>query len=356
MLESGDGAVASTKGPNTDLSAASLKSFEDTQIAMAGRALPQTDRTGINVAAGGGSDYQMLLGNRDAQPQTDRTGMNLAVGGGVEYPVVQGNPKAIPPEYPGGIGSDINDTRRAIGALGPEARMMFELFERTYNSRAGENYLPSQLPLKEIDPDRKANIVKWELMGDSQLYQPKAALGGRDLKPVSDINPGSSKNPGHMYAIGYNRDGLPSDVLEYYRDTTANKIVYRKQYQFDYHKMPDGNPIGYEIDVKELFAPGETRSYGMHKNIAGIDHTLGGITKWYESPNSKFIGVEQFSGWQMDKARLQMNFNGAAVETSTIKQDGSYNRQSFIGPSADRVISQLSPNFYFFDLFGPPKQ
>jgi hypothetical protein len=325
MLKPGDIDV-SAQSPTIDLAGASLRSFEDSHIA----------------------GPPALTANR--------AGQLTVAGGGNEVPVLRGNPNATPPEYPGGIGDDVNDTRRAIGALGPEARMMFELFERTYNSRAGENILPGNLPLKEVDPARRANIVKWELLGDSQIYQPKNALGGRDLKPISDVNPGSSKNPGHMYAIGYNKDGLPSDVLEYYRDTTANKVVYQKQYQIDCRQLPPGGAVGFIFDVKELWAPGQTRNFGAKQNIAGIEHTLGGVTRWYEGPKSNFVGVEQFNGWQPDKPRMRMNFNGAAVETQTIRPDGSYNNESYLGPNATWKLAQISPNFYFYDLFGPPKQ
>ncbi len=339
MSEAGDTFVSvKTQIPDLDVS---LRSFEDTRVAISGPSA-QTNRPDLHTLAGGGNDPPAVpRGTPDAGPPV----------------VLRGNPEAVPPEYPGGIGADVDDTRRAVGALGPEARMMFELFERTYNTRAGENYQPANLQLREVDPNRKGNIVKWQLFGDSQLYQQRPELGGRDLKPVSDDNAGSSKSPGHMYAIGYNKDGLPSDVLEYYRDTTANKIQYYKQYQLDYKVDTDPqSAIKYEISVKELFAPGQTRSFGAHQNVAGIDHTLGGMTRWYEGANSNFLGVEQFSGWQLDKARLRMNFNGGAVETQTIRPDGTYNMESSVGPLKDRTISQLSRNFYFFDLFGPPKQ
>jgi hypothetical protein len=165
-------------------------------------------------------------------------------------------------------------------------------------------------------------------MGDSALYARQPSLGNRDLKPISDRvdSPGSSKDPGHMYAFGVNGNCLPIDVLEYYRDTMGG-INYYRQYLISYSKDQRGDTI---IDVSDYVASNQTQTYGPHKNIAGIDHTLMGVTRYYEDPNNNCMRAERYQGYNLNQPIYSVNFDNRTRSAGT-----------------------LAPQFYFYDLFGP---
>ncbi|HEY9774531.1 MAG TPA: hypothetical protein V6C81_12080 [Planktothrix sp.] len=244
-----------------------------------------------------------------------------------DVPVLHGNPNQQHAEYPGGIGPDANQVGSIMRQAGPQANFMYQLFIHTYNSRANENWLPANLALREISPEAKNQIAQWHLKSDLDIYGREPSLGNRDLKPRSDMpdTPGSAKNPGHMYAFGMDKNGLPVDVLEYYRDKQGN-IDYYGQYLISYNKDKQGDTV---VDVSDYAASNQTQAYGPSRNIAGINHTLMGVTRYYESANNTVLRAERYSATNLERPLYAVNFD-----------------------NNHRSAGTLAPQFYFFDLFG----
>lgn len=291
----------------------------------------------------------------EAGAKTQPQRIQLAAG---EPIILPGDTRRPAPEYPGGIGPDWKEAKSVINAGVPYGRYLTDLFERTYTTRAGENQMPASLTLNEVPPEIKAKIdpSKWLLLGDSDLYTKRPEYGNRDLKVASDFQPGSTKNPGHLYAFARDKDNNPVAMFEYYRDPLGN-IHYDRQLQINYQrgeltdKQGNKQPY-YKIDVNEYKAQGQTADAGPRVVINGLPHTNTGRTTYYERMDMTFAKAERYDGWDMSSPRLTLDFVRAEVNT---RNAAGIVKTEQLRSDQDALIKirALSRQFHFFNLYGP---
>lgn len=258
-----------------------------------------------------------------------------------EIPVLHGDPNRRAPEYPGGIGPDAQITGRIISAAGPAPRVLWEMFTKTYNSRAKENVLPSELPLVEVAPAAQAKIHHWMLMGDSDMSQPRAEYNNRNLRP-------GPEQKGNVFAVGVNKEGNPINVLEYYWGD--KQMIYAGQYQISYTRDNYGM-MHSRIDHYKADAPG---LIGPRAQIGQSMNVYEGSTEYVSNQQNQMLSVRKFDyiNPNVPKVGVEFDSNGA----HKIWRDGNSGtlREQAIAPNMVRqTVNSLSNQFYFKNLFGP---
>lgn len=258
-----------------------------------------------------------------------------------EVPVLHGDPSRPAPEYPGGIGPDARLTGAVISSLGGGPRALWEMFARTYNSRAKENVLPSQLPLVEVAPQALAKIDHWMLMGDSDMSQPRPEYGNRNLRP-------GPEQKGNVFAVGVNKEGNPINVVEYYWGD--KQMIYAGQYQISYSKDNYGL-MHSRIDHYKADQPG---AIGPRAVIGSSVNVYEGTTEYVSNNQNQVLSVRKFDyiNPNVPKVGVEFDANGA----HKIWRDGNSGtlREQAIAPDLVRqTVDSLSNHFYFRNLYGP---
>jgi hypothetical protein len=259
-----------------------------------------------------------------------------------DVPVLHGDPNRPAPEYPGGIGPDARIIGRTMDAAGPGPRVMWELFTKTYNSRSKENVLPSNLPLVEVAPQAQAKIDHWMLMGDSDLNQPRAEYNNRNLRP------GPDKEPGHIFAVGVNKEGNPINVVEYYWGDKS--VVYAGQYQIAYSRDNQGLMHSridhYNADQSSI--PGPRAVIGQSRNV------YEGTTEYISNNQNQVISMRKYDYINPGVAKVGIDFDQAGAHK--VWRDSNSGRlvEQAINPvQVKQTVNSLAPQFYFRNLFGP---
>ncbi len=255
--------------------------------------------------------------------------------------VLHGDPNRPAPEYPGGIGPDAQITGRIISSAGPAPRLLWEMFTKTYNSRAKENVLPSQLPLVEVAPAAQAKIDHWMLMGDSDMSQPRPEYNNRNLRP-------GPEQKGNVFAVGVNKEGNPINVVEYYWGD--KQMIYAGQYQISYSKDTYGM-MHSRIDHYKADAPG---AIGPRAQIGQSMNVYEGSTEYVSNQQNQMLSVRRFDyiNPNVPKVGVEFDSNGA----HKIWRDGNSGtlREQAIAPNMVRqTVNSLNNQFYFKNLFGP---
>lgn len=258
-----------------------------------------------------------------------------------DVPVLRGDPTRIAPEYPGGIGPDAQITGRIVSAAGAGPRVLWEMFTKTYNSRAKENVLPSQLPLVEVAPAALAKIDHWMLMGDSDMSQPRPEYNNRNLRP-------GPEQKGNVFAVGVNKEGNPINVVEYYWGD--KQMIYAGQYQISYSRDNYGM-MHSRIDHYKADAPG---AIGPRARIGQSMNVYEGSTEYVSNQQNQMLSVRKFDyiNPNVPKVGVEFDSNGA----HKIWRDGNSGtlREQAIAPNMVRqTVNSLSNQFYFKNLFGP---
>ncbi len=259
-----------------------------------------------------------------------------------DLPVLHGDPNRRAPEYPGGIGPDAALTGRIVSAAGPGPRLLWELFTKTYNSRAKENVLPSQLPLSEVAPQAQAKIDHWMLMGDSDLSQPRSEYNNRNLRP-------GPEQKGHVFAVGVNKEGNPVNVLEYYWGD--KEMIYYGQYQISYSRDNQGymhSRIDHYNAKDQTAAPGPRAVIGNSLNV------YEGTTEYVSNNQNQVVSMRKFDyiNPNVPKVGIDFDHNGA----HKVWRDANSGRlmdQAINGNMVRQTVNSLSPQFYFRNLYGP---
>ncbi|RTL38878.1 MAG: hypothetical protein EKK48_20825 [Candidatus Melainabacteria bacterium] len=258
-----------------------------------------------------------------------------------DVPVLRGDPSRPAPEYPGGIGPDARMTGAVISSMGGGPRVLWEMFTRTYNSRAKENVLPGQLPLVEVAPQALAKIDHWMLMGDSDMSQPRAEYGNRNLRP-------GPEQKGNVFAVGVNKEGNPINVLEYYWGD--KQMIYAGQYQISYSKDNYGL-MHSRIDHYKADQPG---AIGPRAVIGSSVNVYEGTTEYVSNDRNQMLSVRKFDyiNPNVPEVGVEFDSNGA----HKIWRDGNSGtlREQAVAPNMVRqTVDSLSNHFYFRNLYGP---
>lgn len=185
-------------------------------------------------------------------------------------------------DYPGGLSNaqDVNQTQNLIdqipGRAGFAARTAFQAFKTNYNSRLGENTLPTSLTVSEA-PSIVEQAPHWKLHYDVDLYATEryGRFGIRDLRPRTEIFPGSNKQPDSFFAVALDQELKPVDVLQY--QTNGH---YQGQYQFGYERLDDGRR---RVNVRHWVDTDQNRSslVGPKAYIGDHQNTLAGVSQFY---------------------------------------------------------------------------
>lgn len=258
-----------------------------------------------------------------------------------EIPILHGDPSRPAPEYPGGIGPDAPVTGRIIGATGPAGRVLWEMFTKTYNSRAKENVLPSQLPLVEVAPQALAKIDHWMLMGDSDMSQPRPEYGNRTLRP-------GPEQKGNVFAVGVNKEGNPINVLEYYWGD--KQMVYAGQYQISYSKDQYGL-MHSRIDHYKADQPG---AIGPRAVIGQSASVYEGTTEYVSNNQNQMLSVRKFDYINPNVPKVGVEFDSNGAHKIWRDANSGTLREQAVAPNMVRqTVDSLSSHFYFRSLYGP---
>ncbi len=249
-------------------------------------------------------------------------------------------------DYPGGRGTeqDVNDTREALGTVpgpaGVASRQAFELFDKNYNSRANENTTPTMLALTDVPKSVSDKVTNWQLHYDVDLYQREAhgPLGVRDLRPRTDVAPGGGKLPKDFFAVGFDAEGKPVDVLKYDDPGTGSR--YLGQYQISYETLADGT--GRRVTIKNWVDADMNREKlsGPQQVIGNRLNTLAGVTQYYYDNDGKIVDARYYQGSTMLLDRSQWK----------PADDMRYSDGLAAGTMEERTRASRMD---FFNLFGP---
>ncbi|CAN5384171.1 hypothetical protein BH10CYA1_BH10CYA1_52210 [soil metagenome] len=258
-----------------------------------------------------------------------------------DVPVLHGDPNRPAPEYPGGIGPDARISGRIISSAGPAPRLLWEMFVKTYNSRAKENVLPSQLPLVEVAPAAQAKIDHWMLMGDSDMSQPRPEYNSRNLRP-------GPEQKGNVFAVGVNKEGNPINVLEYYWGD--KQMIYAGQYQISYSKDNHGM-LHSRIDHYKTDAPA---AIGPRTAIGQSMNVYEGSTEYVSNNQNQMLSVRRFDYINPNVPKVGVEFDSNGAHKIWRDANSGTLREQAIAPNMVRqTINSLSNQFYFKNLFGP---
>jgi hypothetical protein len=258
-----------------------------------------------------------------------------------QVPVLHGDDRK-PAPYQGGIGTDAPQLGQILKRMGPEASLAWDSFIKNYNDRSQESVLPRNLPLNEIDAPLKGKLSWYGPFADSDMSY-VATPSGRDFKPYADTTPGSSKEAGHVYAIGSAKDAVgapaPFAILDYESRDVQNPQYYG-QYQFQYTNTSD---CGLQVDITQ-WNPAKGNLYEpMTKDIAGTKHAMNGLTRYKFDAKGNLTSAEEYLAFNMNKPLVSLQF-----------QNGSNGVDALTGQPLDAWRLKLaSPKLMFFDLFGP---
>ena len=250
-------------------------------------------------------------------------------------------------DYPGGKGSpqDVDDARKVInqipGPTGAVAREAFDLFDKNYRSRVGENKTPTLLALTDVTAKMAEKVTDWQLHYDVDLYNKEihGPLGARDLRPNTDKFPGGGKMPKSFFAVGFDAQGKPLDVLKYDDPGTGSR--YLGQYRIQYDDLTDGSGM-HRVTVKNWVDAdmNKPKITGPQEYIGNRLNTLAGVTQYYYDSAGHCVDAQYYTG-----ATLQLPPN-QWVPTDEIKYP---NGQAYQSTEERQRASRMD----FFDTFGP---
>lgn len=185
-------------------------------------------------------------------------------------------------DYPGGLSNaqDVKQTQELVDRLPGNAGLMtqaaFQLYKTNYNSRLGENFLPTALKVTEA-PTNAQLAPHWKLHYDVDLYATEryGRFGVRDLRPRTETFPGSNKQPGSFFAVALDSELKPVDVLQY-----QSNGRYQGQYQFIYERLDDGRR---RVNVRHWLDTQDNRNsmVGPTAIIGDHSNTLAGVSQFY---------------------------------------------------------------------------
>jgi hypothetical protein len=294
-----------------------------------------------------------------AQPSTDEANARVWLVADQPVPVLHGGDRR-PHQYKGGIGPDAPQVGAIMRRLGPEAALAWDSFIKNYNDRSSESVIPKDLPLNEIDTPFKGKLDWYGPYADSDLSF-VGTQGGRDLKPYADTSAGSSKAPGHIYAVGTTQDNTgklaPVEILDY-ESRQGQAVRYYGQYQFKYTNTDDG---GLQVDISQ-WNPAKGNLYEpVTTDIAGQKHALNGLTEYKFDKNGNLISAAQFIATAANQPTAMNGNNPTPVNTNKpiLSLQFGDGGQAFDGkthlPLSDWNLSLAAPKLMYFDLFGPKR-
>lgn len=120
-------------------------------------------------------------------------------------------------------------------SAGPIPEMLYKSFLQNYNDRSGENKLPGSVLITELHDGVAKRVKEVQIVGDSEAMQPNAKTGGRVFYPDN------GKHPGSAYAILYDEQKLPINVIEY--NISSGQPRYHQQWLFNRQVDGTGNQI-----------------------------------------------------------------------------------------------------------------
>jgi hypothetical protein len=276
-------------------------------------------------------------------------------------PVLHSNPRT-PAPYKGGIGPDAPELGRRIRMLGPEATMLWNSFLAKYNDRSQESVIPKDLQLKEVGSQFKGKVDWYGPYADSELSYTGTKIDPiqpelRDLKQFADTTPGSSKSPGHIYAVGMAAGTkTPSEILEY-ESRAGQPVRYYGQYQFEYTKTSDG---GLQVDISQ-WNPATAKNEPVKKEIAGKMHALNGLTEYKFDKDGHLTSAAEYIATADNKPTALNGNNPTPVNTNKpllslqFGSDGQVVDNATHLPISDWDLAKDAPKFMYFDLFGPKR-
>jgi hypothetical protein len=243
--------------------------------------------------------------------------------------------------YPGGKGTpeQVAEARKIISRLPGPAEPLFELFDKTYNSREGENHTPGALKLDDA-PNFGPN-AGYQVHFDVDMYVREdhgPGMNARDLRPTNDVAPGSGKRPDNFYAVvSDKRNGnRPLDVLVY--DDPGTGSHYKGQYIFQYKNNPDGT----SVTTVNHFVPPDVATgnamIGKDVLIANKQNELIGTTRYYYDAQHRCIEADAYRGSDLKQPNPQ-----------------PFTKMRFVDGQVNGTITerQQATQFDFFDLLGP---
>jgi hypothetical protein len=267
-----------------------------------------------------------------------------------------------PAPYKGGIGPDAPELGRQIRLLGPEASMLWQSFLQNYNDRSQESVIPKDLPLNEIDAKFQGKTQWFGPYADSELSYVGTKIAPiqpeiRDLKQFADTTPGSSKVPGHIYAVGMAAGTqTPAEILEY-ESRAGQAVKYFGQYQFEYTKTADG---GLQVDISQ-WKPVSANFEPVKKEIAGKMHALNGLTEYKFDKDGHLTSAAEYVASPDNMPSALNGNNPRPVNTNkpiiSLQFDGNGHATDGNShlPITDWNLTLAAPKFMYFDLFGPKR-
>jgi hypothetical protein len=243
-------------------------------------------------------------------------------------------------DYPGGKGTpeQVAEARKIFAHMPGPAAPLFELFDKTYNSRVGENHTPGALKLSDapaFGPD-----AQYQLHFDVDMYVREdhgPGMNARDMRPVNDVAPASGKRADEFYAVVSDKDNKPLDVLEYDDPGTGSR--YLGQHMFNYRQNPDGTSVTSVLHFIPSWLAQSQGLDGKDRPIAGKPNVLAGVTKYYYDSAHHCVQAEFYSG-------ANIKDSPQPAPTQTMK---------FVDGRVDGTITERerASKFEFFDLLGP---
>lgn len=225
-------------------------------------------------------------------------------------------------------------------------------------------YDAKQLQLGETDPAVAGQVTKWELMSDKALSTRREELGNRALDP--EYNTGTGKpDAENLYAVGFNKDGLPVNLQQYYRDKASQggAIHYQRQFSLKYGK----DDQGYRIEVNQYVSSAQPHELGPIRQLGSSNVEVGRTIYHPRTSDNKFQFVELYFGSRINSVtdEIPKNENPNFVLDLTGQTAVSWQLDASLklrkterpqGHHADTLISESGQKYYFFDLLGPDGQ
>lgn len=267
-----------------------------------------------------------------------------------EPPVVKGDNRTPPPKYPGGIREEDVKVIDPIvqkfplnNAAGATARVAWEMFKRTYNDRSNENIKPDQIKLYEIHPRIREQAVKWMMLGDSELLEPRKEFEDRPFRPFAQ------KNPGHFYAIGFDQAGNAINVIDYYQDKSGDPKYYR-QYIFDY--VPNEKDGTLHVNVSSFYGADQTAEVKNANTISPVGDIFTGRTQYIYDPKARMFTSARLVS-NLDNTTTLMQVNYARARDGSIGIAQQWIRDPNSGKLQETANKGQGLNkLYYYERFG----
>lgn len=265
-------------------------------------------------------------------------------------PIVRGDNTTPPPKYPGGIREEdvkvidpIVEKLPLTHTAGATARVAWELFKRTYNDRSNENIKPDHIKLSEIHPRVREQAVRWMLLGDSELLQQRPEFEGKPFRPFAQ------KNPGHFYAIGFDKAGNPINVIDYYQGNNGDPKYYR-QYIFDY--VPNEKDGTLRVNISSFYGADQTPEVKNANTISPVGDIFTGRTEYtYNQQARMFTSARLVSNLDNATTVMQVNYARGRDGSIGITQQWIRDRNSGQLKEAANKGQGLNKLFYY-ERFG----